>query len=442
MDLVRHEEDQEKTKSKKKPPPPPDDLEYWLPRLDWEQDSTEIEKQGYFGPVGVDEFHGTIDNIKEDLKKHAVWDGSYLDRIGAELQELEGLLQQYKELYFGTDPKRTYVMEREGLSQLPKAFLTELEERQDTMIERMLEHERRLRSLGNEQLFDGNACKNVKNQLWPSEIQGSYLPALPNQVDSVFIVDKVSKLEEDQGQRVWKKACYCKGTLKMLQGTFWWFWMEKFRPNKEMQSKIFDILSEKFVFMILDLSLDDSDKFVLHYPRCLAQAVFCAFLEAYPLSVKEFNSEFRKDLANLTSMWITGYKVTQNSWNKWPILSTLPMLSASEVNAEQKKAVKQMADAHLALQHIQKELDEGHVKFKGLARGQKSLSKGTKHSQPQDIDDESYQVGVIGFERIRVGVFSLSPLVDRFLVIHQLTKEDHYLGVGLKRTEIASLPYP
>ena len=71
MDLVRHEEDQEKTKSKKKPPPPPDDLEYWLPRLDWEQDSTEIEKQGYFGPVGVDEFHGTIDNIKEDLKKHA-----------------------------------------------------------------------------------------------------------------------------------------------------------------------------------------------------------------------------------------------------------------------------------------------------------------------------------------------------------------------------------
>ena len=42
------------------------------------------------------------------------------------------------------------------------AFLTELEERQDTMIERMLEHERRLRSLGNEQLFDGNACKNVK----------------------------------------------------------------------------------------------------------------------------------------------------------------------------------------------------------------------------------------------------------------------------------------
>ena len=35
------------------------------------------------------------------------------------------------------------------------------------------------------------------------------------------------------------------------------------QPNQELQSRIFDTLSETFVPMIVDLSLDDSDKFVL-----------------------------------------------------------------------------------------------------------------------------------------------------------------------------------
>ena len=46
------------------------------------------------------------------------------------------------------------------------------------------------------------------------------------------------------------------------------------------------------------------------------------------------------------------------------------------------------------------------------------------------------------FEKIRVGVFSRSPLVARFLVIRQLSEEDYFQGIGLKRTEIASLSYP
>ena len=48
-----------------------------------------------------------------------------------------------------------------------------------------------------------------------------------------------------------------------------------------------------------------------HYPRCLAQAVFCVFLDAYPQSVRTFNSDFRRDLANLLTLWITGMEVVQ-----------------------------------------------------------------------------------------------------------------------------------
>lgn len=46
------------------------------------------------------------------------------------------------------------------------------------------------------------------------------------------------------------------------------------------------------------------------------------------------------------------------------------------------------------------------------------------------------------FERIRFTVFSRSPLVHHYLLLHQLTVEDYNRGQGLTWTELTTLPYP
>ena len=71
MEFGKSEDHEENTKPEKVPSPPPDDLEYWIPKLNWDQDSYEVEKQGQFGPIHVDEVNGTVEDIKADLKKHA-----------------------------------------------------------------------------------------------------------------------------------------------------------------------------------------------------------------------------------------------------------------------------------------------------------------------------------------------------------------------------------
>ena len=62
-------------KRKKKAPPPPDDIDYWTAKLDWHRLSVEAEKPAQFGPVDLDGTIGNVEDIREDLRKHA---GSFI----------------------------------------------------------------------------------------------------------------------------------------------------------------------------------------------------------------------------------------------------------------------------------------------------------------------------------------------------------------------------
>lgn len=56
---------------KKKTYPPPDDVDYWMAKLEWPRLFLEAEKPAQFGPVDLDGTIGSVDGIREDLRKHA-----------------------------------------------------------------------------------------------------------------------------------------------------------------------------------------------------------------------------------------------------------------------------------------------------------------------------------------------------------------------------------
>ncbi len=42
------------------------------------------------------------------------------------------------------------------------------------------------------------------------------------------------------------------------------------------------------------------------YPDALAQAVYAAFVEAFPESIKEFNDDFKQKLVHTLHEWMSG----------------------------------------------------------------------------------------------------------------------------------------
>ncbi|GAB5574256.1 protein FAM227A isoform X3 [Prionailurus iriomotensis] len=79
--------------------------------------------------------------------------------------------------------------------------------------------------------------------------------------------------------------------------SFWWIFHERYQPNKEIQNKLFDRISQHYASLLLHESKS-------HYEEALLKSWFNTH-------------DFKSDICNTMSLWISGIYPCLQSYNSW-----------------------------------------------------------------------------------------------------------------------------
>lgn len=153
---------------------------------------------------------------------------------------------------------------------------------------------------------------------------------LPEPLQAKEILLTVINAQQD----LWKKPSFkrefqsfifSKTSQDILQDLFWWYFLQKYQPNRNIQEMLFNRIAHSYVKMLFTAPVTQyRDKFLKRYPGMMAQAVYCTFCTAFPTSYKQFGDEFKEDLIQLINEWITGTKSVPRIWDKWNLKALEP----------------------------------------------------------------------------------------------------------------------
>nr|XP_058938461.1 LOW QUALITY PROTEIN: protein FAM227A [Kogia breviceps] len=99
--------------------------------------------------------------------------------------------------------------------------------------------------------------------------------------------------------------------------SFWWIFHERYQPKKEVQSKLFDRIAQHYAFLLSRESRSHYEEALLkRLPSLLSKALYTSFCCCFPQSW--FNThEFKSDICNTMSLWISGIYPCPHSYNSW-----------------------------------------------------------------------------------------------------------------------------
>lgn len=119
--------------------------------------------------------------------------------------------------------------------------------------------------------------------------------------------------------KIWRGHFLSEASIALLHDSFWWWFLHKFKPDRESQDFLFDRISESYVALFMSVPQSRKDTFFQVYPDCLTQAIYATFLEAFPESSHLFNDEFKEDLGNNIFLWMSGLKPQKGFWTHWKL---------------------------------------------------------------------------------------------------------------------------
>ncbi|XP_059228776.1 protein FAM227B isoform X1 [Mustela nigripes] len=117
--------------------------------------------------------------------------------------------------------------------------------------------------------------------------------------------------------KIWKTHFLSEASIALLHDSFWWWFLHKFKPDRENQDSLFDRISESYVILFMNIPASRKDAFLQVYPDCLSQAIYATFQEAFPESSNLFNDEFKEELGNNIFLWLSGLKPQKGFWTHW-----------------------------------------------------------------------------------------------------------------------------
>nr|XP_056722055.1 protein FAM227B [Euleptes europaea] len=170
--------------------------------------------------------------------------------------------------------------------------------------------------------FDAGAMqrsryKRAENYKFPG-FQSLHLTDLPYQLEAFHLWDSVLKVQTFKpglNLKVLKKLFLSEASVALLQDCFWWWFLQKYKPDQGQQDCLFDRISDSFVALLMSTPNYIKDPFFQMYPDCLSQAIYLTFREAFPNS--RFGDEFKDELIDLIFQWIRGFKPQKFAWKKW-----------------------------------------------------------------------------------------------------------------------------
>lgn len=152
----------------------------------------------------------------------------------------------------------------------------------------------------------------------PDEVTPLPPPFLAKEIMLTVIDAQRDFRKKPSFKREFQAFVFSKTSEDILQDLFWWYFLEKYQPNKNIQEMLFNRIAHNYVKMLFTAPVTQyRDKFLKRYPNIMAQAVYCTFCTAFPTSYKQFGDEFKENLVQLIHEWIAGTKPVPRLWAKW-----------------------------------------------------------------------------------------------------------------------------
>ncbi|ELK05431.1 hypothetical protein PAL_GLEAN10023488, partial [Pteropus alecto] len=220
--------------------------------------------------------------------------------------------------------------------------------------------------------------------------------------------------------KIWKTHFLSEASIALLHDAFWWWFLYKFKPDKQNQDSLFDRISESYVTLFMSIPLSRKDAFFQMYPDCLAQAIYATFQEAFPESSNLFNDEFKEDLGNNIFLWLSGLRPQKGFWTHWK----LKELSTTTIHGTKKAPLKSIQSR--------------------IARSQERITNKVITDLTFFFPSQSHYCSPgPEFYRVLLNIGSQSPLILHYLKMHELA------GISkaprkskMKFTAILREPYP
>ncbi|XP_061284795.1 protein FAM227B isoform X3 [Bos javanicus] len=240
--------------------------------------------------------------------------------------------------------------------------------------------------------------------------------------------------------KIWRTHFLSEASLALLHDCFWWWFLHKFKPDRENQACLFDRISESYVSLFMSIPLSRKDTFFQVYPDCLAQAIYATFQEAFPESSNLFNDEFKEDLGNNIFLWLSGLPPQKGFWTHWK----LKELSTTTIHGSKKMPSKSIKDMIVRNQEqISASIDFNISKILENAKAYTTPAF-KEESRPSQLPTKSHYISSgPEFNRVLFNFGGQSPLILYYLEMHEvagISKAPRQ--VRIKLTEILKEPYP
>ncbi|XP_054557338.1 protein FAM227B isoform X2 [Talpa occidentalis] len=260
--------------------------------------------------------------------------------------------------------------------------------------------------------------KNIEGSSF-SGFKSNELTRLPRHLDAERIYLFILKTHnfDEKVFKIWKTHFLSPASIALLHDSFWWWFLHKFKPDRQNQDFLFDRISESYVILFMSIPVSRKDAFFQVYPDCLAQAIYATFQEAFPESSNLFNDEFKEDLGNNISLWLTGLRPQKGFWTHWK----LNELSTTTIHGSKKVPSKSLLDSILQSQerittsinfNVMKILKNPRAYAMSASREDSGLPKLTAKSHYCGIGPE--------FNHALFSFGGLSPLILYYLTIHEV----------------------
>uniref|UniRef100_I3LKL8 Family with sequence similarity 227 member B n=1 Tax=Sus scrofa TaxID=9823 RepID=I3LKL8_PIG len=268
------------------------------------------------------------------------------------------------------------------------------------------------------------------------------LTQLPRHLNAERIYLFILKAHNFDGKvfKIWRGHFLSEASIALLHDSFWWWFLHKFKPDRESQDFLFDRISESYVALFMSVPQSRKDTFFQVYPDCLTQAIYATFLEAFPESSHLFNDEFKEDLGNNIFLWMSGLKPQKGFWTHWKLKD----LTTTTIHGSKKTPSNSIKDRIARSQErISNSIDFNMMK---ILENPKAHAIPATKEEPRlsKLPSKSYYSSHgPEFNRVLFNFGGQSPLILYYLRMHDLTGiSKASRQIKIKLTEILKEPPP
>ncbi|XP_048471788.1 protein FAM227B-like isoform X1 [Rhincodon typus] len=398
-----------------------EDLINW-PELLPDEDEFQMNIQ----PGVFSSYESTVQYIHE----HAPFQMEILDDIEQRINQFVPRLEKYSSKILSDKPGESKIKEHH-IDLSSYTFLTQIKNS-----DALLTHPSRKLS---EELSFANSDVTVQSERFPG-FKPFEFTELPGHTEAVQLLSWIWRAQNfNLGyQSTLKKLILSTSSGAILQDAFWWFFLSKFQPSQEDQDNLFSRIADSFVTLFMTCPPPVLDTLLKVYPDCLAQAVFAIFYKSYPESHNHFGDEFKKELTELFSLWITGLKPLPFSWRQWNLEWLVK--SISKRGPDRKERI--LRELELRSAKLTLDFDLGELMKQDTRNLNRRDMPAPKSTSTRPAKTESSYVGHgHEFQRILFRLSGRSPLVSHFLNMKKIKGRSlSTMGPKMQRIEISKSP--